>query len=97
MARNGQKTGGRVKGTPNKVTSTLREKISLFLDRKWDVIEKDFDSLDAKDRIALFEKLLQYSIPKLQAVTEQDEEEKRPINVNITLSGESASQAVESI
>ena len=97
MARNGQKTGGRVKGTPNKVTSTLREKISLFLGRKWDIIEKDFDSLDPKDRIALFEKLLQYSIPKLQAVTEQEDKEKRPINVNITLSGESASQAVESV
>jgi hypothetical protein len=93
MARNGVKTGGRVKGTPNKVTSTLREKISLFLDRKWGVIEQDFESLEPKDRIALFEKLLQYSIPKLQAVTETQEQETKPINVNITLTNETAPEA----
>jgi hypothetical protein len=93
MNPKGVRLGGRQKGTPNKVTTNLREKISAFLDRKWDVIESDFETLAPKDRIALFEKLLQYSIPKLQAVTETQEQETKPINVNITLTNETASQA----
>lgn len=97
MNPKGVRLGGRKKGTPNKVTTNLREKISAFLDRKWEVIESDFETLRPKDRIALFEKLLQYSIPKLQTVSETQEQEKTPINVNITLTNETAPEADQSV
>lgn len=66
MAR-GYKTGGREQGVPNKITKKLRQRISDFLEQKWEVIARDFDQLEPKDRVMLFEKLLQYSIPRLQS------------------------------
>lgn len=58
---------GRPKGSPNKVTKKLRERISDFLEENWEKIEKDFDQLEPKERVSLFEKLLQYTVPKLQS------------------------------
>lgn len=62
-----EKTGGRELGTPNKITSELRERINDFLTVNWEQVEKDFKSLEPEKRIALFEKLLQYSLPRMQA------------------------------
>lgn len=61
--------GGRPKGTPNKITGELREWISQFINENKDQIQKDFLSLDAKDRIQMFEKLLKYALPSLQSTT----------------------------
>ncbi|MBT3384399.1 MAG: hypothetical protein HN778_03015 [Prolixibacteraceae bacterium] len=63
----GKKTGGRELGTPNKLTSELRKRISEFLTDNWEQIENDFIDLEPEKRIALFEKLLHYSLPRLQA------------------------------
>jgi len=59
---------GRMKGTANKVTKELRERISDFLEDNWDRIEADFKSLDPEKRIMLFERLLQYTLPKMQSI-----------------------------
>jgi hypothetical protein len=67
------KTGGRTKGTPNKITSQLRERIGSFLSENWSQIEEDFMELVPAQRIALFEKLLQYSLPRL-AMSQEPEE-----------------------
>lgn len=58
---------GRPKGVPNKVTSNLREWINKFLEDNQEQIKSDWKRLDPRDRITLFEKLLKYSIPVLQA------------------------------
>jgi hypothetical protein len=60
----GKKTGGRQAGTPNKVTARLRDKIETFLSVSWKDIADDFKELEPKDRIALYERLLQYAIPR---------------------------------
>lgn len=58
---------GRSKGAVNKVTKELRERISDFLDDNWDCIEGDFKALEPEKRIMLFEKLLQYILPRMQS------------------------------
>ena len=69
MAQFQKGEGGRPKGTPNKITTELREWISQFINENKDQIQKDFLSLDAKDRIQMFEKLLKYALPSLQSTT----------------------------
>ena len=59
---------GRKPGVSNKITKELRDRIKDFLEGKWSQIEDDFDALESKDRVALFEKLLQYILPRMSAV-----------------------------
>jgi hypothetical protein len=63
-----QKTGGRAKGTPNKVTTDLRTWINELLDSNREQIVKDLRQLEPQQRVMIFEKLLSYSLPKLQSV-----------------------------
>ncbi len=63
-----KKTGGRQKGTPNKVTKDLRGWVSDLIDSNREQIEKDLQELEPKERIQVFEKFLQYTLPKKQSV-----------------------------
>ncbi len=66
MAQKKGQTGnpnGRPKGTKNKVTAEMKEKIQLFVESNFETIQKDFDNVDAKDRLIIFERLLKYVIP----------------------------------
>ncbi len=65
MKRN--KTGGRVRGTPNRITSDLRGKINTIIENQIDSIEVDLNALEPKDRLMILEKLLKYALPTLQA------------------------------
>ena len=58
------KTGGRKKGTPNKVTGTLKEWLEDILNENRQQIKEDLAALKPKDRLLIIEKLLQYVIPK---------------------------------
>jgi len=58
---------GRPKGKPNRITADLKQRIKLFLDNNFQVIEKDFKKMDPAQRAAFFEKLLSYAIPKMQS------------------------------
>ena len=60
--------GGRSKGAPNKVTSTIKDWISQIIDDNREQVEKDLRKLSPKDRLQVFEKLMQYVIPKQQSV-----------------------------
>lgn len=60
--------GGRPKGSTNKITTELRERINDFLSENWEQIEKDFLVLEPDKRVLLFEKLLSYTLPKMQSV-----------------------------
>lgn len=61
------KTGGRVKGTPNKVTYSLKEWITSLIDKQRTQIEQDLQDLEPKERLQMIEKLMQYVIPKQAA------------------------------
>lgn len=59
---------GRPKGTPNKVTGEMRKWLQSFLDNNREQIEEDFRALDPPQRLQMFERLLQYTLPKMQSV-----------------------------
>ncbi len=61
--------GGRAKGTPNKTTSTVREWLSQLVDTNRKQIEKDLKGMNPAERVKLFALLLNYIIPKQQAVS----------------------------
>lgn len=65
----GIKYGGRVAGTPNKVTGDLRQSIQSFLDANWCNVQKEFDQLESRDKLLFIDKLLKYALPTLQATT----------------------------
>lgn len=62
---------GRPKGSKNKAGEDLRNLISNFLEKRFEGIINDFESLEAKDRIKVYTDLLQYGLPKLQAVSNE--------------------------
>ena len=60
-------TGGRKGGTPNKTTKNLRQFIHDFLNTNREKLQSDFETLDAKDRLILFEKFLSFALPKMNS------------------------------
>ena len=66
-----KKYGGRVAGTPNKVTGRTRELIANLMTEyaQSGKMLSDFNDLEPKERITIAEKLMQYSIPKMQSTS----------------------------
>lgn len=60
---------GRPKGTPNKVTQNMREWIAALIDNNREQIEEDLKALEPKERVQMLERLMQYVVPKQQAVS----------------------------
>ncbi|HNJ25064.1 MAG TPA: hypothetical protein PLC62_00755 [Chitinophagaceae bacterium] len=58
---------GRPKGTPNKATNDLRKWITSFIEENREQIKADWKTLEPKDRLMMFEKLLKFALPTLQA------------------------------
>lgn len=67
--KGGEKHGGRQKGTPNKMTTKTREIIFKITSDYYNSedFNKDLKELESKDRLWIMEKLLNYSVPKLQS------------------------------
>ena len=63
------KTGGRQAGTPNRNTKDLRQWVTAFIAANTEQIESDWQQLEPKERIQMFEKLLKYTLPQLQSVS----------------------------
>lgn len=58
--------GGRAKGTPNKVTGTVKQWLTNLIDQNREQIEKDLQALEPKERLQMLEKLMGYVVPKQQ-------------------------------
>lgn len=54
---------GKPKGAVNRTTRELREAMTAFIDTNIDKLQKDFDSLEPKDRLTFFEKALRLVLP----------------------------------
>ena len=61
---------GRPKGTPNKVTLTIRNWLVELINNNRALIESDFALLEPNDRLAMLEKFLPYLLPKVQTAEE---------------------------
>ena len=69
MNNTGRKFGGRKKGVPNKITSEIRDKISILVSGTIDSI--DINTLTHYQKVKLLNSLCQYVIPKLQSADYQ--------------------------
>ena len=66
-----KKTGGRQKGTQNKVTTVTKEILSDMLGDYLEsgLMTADFLALEPKDRIQRADKMMQYILPKMQSTS----------------------------
>lgn len=78
-----KKTGGREAGTPNKVTTALRERVDLLIDNNFERLQDDIDSLEPKERVDAILKLLEFTLPKLQRVDMETVEKKNIESIDI--------------
>ena len=76
-----KKTGGRKKGTPNKDTKELRERISDLIDNNFDNIQADMDTLTPEKRLDFLVKLFEYSLPKLNRTEIDADVNTKPQNI----------------
>jgi hypothetical protein len=63
---------GRPKGSKNRKTLKLRDKINSFLNDKYEEVEEEFSQLSAKEKIDFYLKLLEYGLPKLSRTEVQE-------------------------
>lgn len=61
----GQKFGGRTAGTPNKSTDKLRDVIKCFLETNMQDLQKNYNTLEPKDKLDFIQKILVYTTPKM--------------------------------
>ena len=87
------KTGGRKKGTPNKISSQVKEKLSQIIDETIDSL--DISVMNSNQKIKLIQIGLQYIIPKSQI--EEQEEQKFTVEIIDNLSKYSDKQLDEAI
>jgi len=65
MNNTGKKFGGRKKGVPNKLTSEIRNRISVLVSGTMDSL--DISRFTNSEKIKLLQVLCQYILPKLQS------------------------------
>ena len=58
------KSGGRAKGVENKNKLSLKSKIQSIVENQIDTLESDLNQMDAKDKVSLVLKLVEYVLPK---------------------------------
>lgn len=66
---------GRPKGTPNRVSTELRNWVSNLINENREQIKKDLMSVEPEKRLAMLEKLMQYVLPKPQQKIEVDKDD----------------------
>jgi hypothetical protein len=64
----GKKTGGRIAGTPNKLTSELRTTLKEIIAGELDALPQTFEQLPAKERLEILIKILPYCLPKVDSI-----------------------------
>ncbi len=71
------KTGGRQKGTSNKLTGTVKEMITQFIENEVRHLPGLLNQMEPKEKADLVLKLLPYIIPKIASVDAPMEKTQR--------------------
>lgn len=74
----GQKFGGRSKGTPNKTTAQIRNEFQILISNNIEVLQKDIEALEPKERIKTIIELSKFVLPTLKAVEVTENETDKP-------------------
>lgn len=91
------KTGGRKKGTPNKLNGSIKEWLNNFLLENKELIENDFKLLQPKERLFLYEKLLAYIIPKATCIDMTGNETENQITIRYIDGGMECASSEEEV
>lgn len=65
----GKKTGGRQKGSLNRLSTDLKQEITDFLNSNFDEVKKEWKQLEGRDKLNFYKDLIKYSIPAMQATS----------------------------
>ena len=84
MNTTGNKFGGRTKGTPNKLTSKIKEKLSCIISEAIDSL--DIGSMSKSERLKLIQLGLPYIVTKPQIEEPVQQEQKFQIEIIDSLS-----------
>tara|TARA_R110000822_G_scaffold53091_2_gene136997 strand:+ start:94 stop:354 length:261 start_codon:yes stop_codon:yes gene_type:complete len=84
MNTTGNKYGGRTKGTPNKLTSKIKDKLSSVISEAIDSL--DLDDMTKAERLKLIQLGLPYIITKPQIEEPQQEQQMFQIEIIDSLS-----------
>lgn len=79
MNTTGNKYGGRTKGTPNKLSSKIKDKLSSILNETIDSL--DLDKMTKSERLKLIQLTLPYVITKPQIEETPQEPQKYQIEI----------------
>jgi hypothetical protein len=74
------KTGGRIKGTPNKITSETRELLFVIVNNEIENLPMILAQLEPRERVYVLTKLLPFVFPK---VTEDHKTGSEPVIICI--------------
>ena len=80
MAR-GKKTGGRVKGTPNKLTKEIRIVLKNLMAKEIENLSDILEQLEPRERADLIMKIMPYVLPKVRDISHDHNE---PFELGIT-------------
>jgi hypothetical protein len=78
---------GRPKGKPNKITSEMKDKVQMFIENNFEQIQIDFQKLEPRERVTIYERLLKYIIPT-RIESEINDVRETSQAVNITIDGQ---------
>ena len=90
MNSTGNKYGGRTKGTPNKLTSEIKDKLSTIINEAIDSI--DLENMSKAEKLKLIQLGLPYVMTKPQQEEPQQEEQKFTVEIIKTLNAYSDNQ-----
>lgn len=79
----GQKTGGRIAGTPNKTTAAIRQRLKEYFDENLDNILDSINELSPSEKVQVFLKLLPYVTPQLRQ-SDRSDVEKTSIGIDFS-------------
>ena len=90
MNKTSKKYGGRTKGTPNKLTSEIKDKLSTIINEAIDSI--DLDNMSKAEKLKLIQLGLPYVMTKPQQEDPPQEEQKFTVEIIKTLNAYSDNQ-----